>query len=118
MHEMTQHYLICALWSSTDNTTPQGGEPLDANYSLDDIAPESLEQAERDCLAFLEAHEELIAGQYQRAGHDFWLTRNRHGAGFWDGDWEEATGDALTVASYTYRELTPIVGDDGLIYFE
>lgn len=21
-----------------------------------------------------------------QAGHDFWLTRNGHGAGFWDGD--------------------------------
>jgi len=33
-----------------------------------------------------------------QAGHDFWLTRNGHGAGFWDGDWPE-TGDALTEAS-------------------
>ena len=99
MHEMTQHYLMCALWSSTDNTTPQGGEPLDSNYSLDDIAPESLAQAERDCLAFLEAHRDLIADQYQQAGHDFWLTRNRHGAGFWAGDWEEATRQRFTKAA-------------------
>ncbi len=25
----------------------------------------------------------------QRAGHDFWLTRQGHGAGFWDGDWPD-----------------------------
>lgn len=24
----------------------------------------------------------------ERIGHDFWLTRNGHGAGFWDGDWK------------------------------
>lgn len=23
------------------------------------------------------------------AGHDLWLTRNGHGAGFWDGDWRD-----------------------------
>ena len=27
--------------------------------------------------------------QCERIGHDFWLTRNGHGAGFWDGDWDE-----------------------------
>ena len=26
----------------------------------------------------------------ERIGHDFWLTRNGHGAGFWDGGWNDA----------------------------
>jgi hypothetical protein len=43
-------------------------------------------------------------GQYsneQLAGHDFWLTRNGHGAGFWDRDLGEI-GERLTKASEAY----------------
>jgi len=115
---MTHHYLIAALWSSNDESTPQGGEPFDLNYCIEDIAPESLEQAEQDCLSFLQVNEIDIAGDYKQAGHDFWLTRNHHGAGFWDGDWGKERGERLTAASHAYRELCPVVGDDRLIYFE
>ncbi len=31
-----------------------------------------------------------------RAGHDFWLTRNGHGAGYWDGDLQDHIGESLT----------------------
>ena len=31
MHEMTQHYLICALWSSLDNSDEQVEESIRAN---------------------------------------------------------------------------------------
>lgn len=118
MHKMTQAYLECALWASSDNTNDQGGEPLDANYSIADIAPESLEQANTDCLTFLEANKKDISLAYEQAGHDFWLTRNGHGAGFWDGDWPKAAGKRLTEASHAYGEVNPYVGDDGKIYFQ
>jgi hypothetical protein len=52
----------------------------------------------------------------QRAGNDFWLTHNGHGAGFWDGDLPDEIGDALTKASEKYREIDLYVGDDGMIY--
>ena len=51
----------------------------------------------------------------ERAGHDFWLTRNGHGAGFWDrglGD----LGDRLSAAAKVYGECDLYPGDDGLIY--
>ena len=40
--------------------------------------------------------------QCERIGHDFWLTRNGHGAGFWDGDWDDAdfVKRALTFVAY------------------
>ena len=31
-------YITAALWSSTDESTPEGGEFLDANYGPDDLA--------------------------------------------------------------------------------
>jgi hypothetical protein len=38
------------------------------------------------------------------AGHDFALTRNRHGAGFWDGGWSEPSATVLTDAAHAYGE--------------
>jgi hypothetical protein len=50
----------------------------------------------------------------ERGGHDFWLTRNRHGAGFWDGDWER--GAELTKAAHTFGGIDLFVGDDGRVH--
>ena len=55
-------------------------------------------------------------GQDGRAGHDFWLTRNHHGAGFWDGDWPEPQATALTDAAHAFGERNLYLGDDGRIY--
>jgi hypothetical protein len=51
-----------------------------------------------------------------RAGHDFWLTRCGHGAGFWDGDWPEPYATMLTDAAKAFGEVDLYVGDDGMIY--
>ena len=112
MHEMTKHYLICALWSSTGDND----EPLDAEYGIENIAPKSIAQAEKDCLAFLSAHASIIGVRYDQAGHDFWLTRNGHGAGFWDGDWPNEDGKRLTAAAHDFGETDLYVGDDGRVY--
>ena len=116
MDTFTHAYIEAALWSSTDESDEQVGEPLDANYDFDDIAPETLASILDDCKAFQEAHAEDIGSEPERAGHDFWLTRNGHGAGFWDGDWDEDIGQRLTDASDVYGSVDLYVGDDGLIY--
>ena len=51
---------------------------------------------------------------WAQAGHDYWLTRNGHGAGFWDRGLGEI-GDVLTKAC-EYTEVHAYLGDDGLIY--
>jgi hypothetical protein len=50
------------------------------------------------------------------AGHAFWLTRNGHGAGFWDGDWPEPHASALDEASKAFGSFDLYVGDDGMIH--
>ena len=50
--KFTRAYLVAALWSSTDNSTPEGGEPLDSNYNIDDIAPSAIDEAITDCADF------------------------------------------------------------------
>lgn len=110
-----QAYIVAALWSSTDGSTPEGGDFLDENYGPDDLAPETLEKMKADCDVFQTENATDIEGCEEQAGHDFWLTRCRHGAGFWDGDWPEA-GDRLTAACHKFGEVNLYVGDDGLIY--
>lgn len=113
--EFIKQYLITALWSSFDDYE----EPLEDNYELRDISLSSIKQAVKDCLLFISKADELdLIEDYSIAGHDFWLTRNRHGAGFWDGDYEEETGEKLTELSQEFREVHPYVGDDGKIYIE
>jgi hypothetical protein len=48
--------------------------------------------------------------------HDIWLTRNRHGAGFWDRGHGEAD-QMLTHCAHLLGERDVYRGDDGLIYF-
>lgn len=50
------------------------------------------------------------------AGHDLWLTRNHHGAGFWDGDWPYRIGVFLTECCNRIGALEIYEGDDGRIY--
>jgi hypothetical protein len=109
-------YIECALWSSTDNSTPQGGEPLDKNYDVSDFSVETLNQMIADCTDFQEKYSDMIMGDLERAGHDFWLTRNGHGAGFWDGDWDEPNATTLTDVAHSYGECNLYVGDDGKLY--
>lgn len=111
LDRFTLAYLECALWSSTDDE----GSPLDDQYGLDDLAPETLSRIVADCEAFQEANAEFIGSRLSLAGHDFWLTRCGHGAGFWDGDWPER-GDELTEASKAFGDVNLYVGDDGRIY--
>src|SRR4051812_9631888 len=88
----TRAYVECALWSSTDDD----GSPLDDRYGPEDIAPEALASMAEDCRQFQAAHRHLYAGGWtdERAGHDFWLTRNGHGAGFWDRYYDGPNADA------------------------
>lgn len=115
--DMLSGYLSTALWSTNDQSDERGGRPMDENYSLDDIDPETIARAEKDCADFEAKAGNLLDGlDMGTVGHDFWLTRNGHGAGFWDGDYEKSVGDALTKISKEFGEVDLYVGDDGKIY--
>jgi hypothetical protein len=108
------HYLIAALWSSTDDND----NPLDETYDLGDIAPESVAKMREDVADFVKANAvdlRLSRQSEEQIGHDFWLTRNGHGAGFWDRGLGEV-GDRLSDACKPYGEVYLYVGDDGKVY--
>lgn len=116
MDRFTTAYIEAALWSSTDSSDETGGDPLDENFGLADLSVETLTSIIADCQAFQLEHAEDIGDELERAGHDFWLTRNGHGAGFWDGDWDDEVGQRLTNASNDYGSVDLYLGDDNLIY--
>jgi hypothetical protein len=112
LDEFTRAYVECSLWASTDDS----GEPLDKSYGLGDIAPETLLAMVDDCKQFQKANYRMIAADLSRAGFHFWLTRNHHGAGYWDGDYSRKIGQILTDRADEFGECSLYVGDDGLIY--
>ncbi len=117
MNEFLQAYIEAALWSSNDESTEAGGQPMDASYGAEDFAPETMERFRKDCEDFLDAATlALIGDRVTLAGHDFWLTRNGHGSGFWDGDWPEDAGHLLTERAHQFGEIDLYVGDDEKLY--
>lgn len=113
-------YLETALWSSVD---PYTDEPFDKEYDITNFSRNAIEQAEHDVDEFLETAIDLIEKlspeeeiDLDDVVYDFWLTRNGHGAGFWDGDYPEELGEALTKLAHSFGEVYVYVGDDGELY--
>jgi hypothetical protein len=121
LEAFTKCYISTALWSSFEESM------LDL-----DISEELQAKFEADCKEFYEANQEAIhceGAPYARdfegpvknleagmAGHDFWLTRCGHGAGFWDGDWPEPYATYLTEKAEELGNVDLYIGDDGLAY--
>lgn len=107
-------YMTCALWASTDDNS----DPIDDSFGLNDISPDAAASMMSDVSDFVKAnHSDLLSSGLsdEQVGHDFWLTRNHHGAGFWDRGLGEV-GDRLTKAAQAFREVDLYVGDDGKVY--
>ncbi len=114
-------YIECALWSSTGDDD----EPLDKDHDSSDLAPEALASMTEDCRQFEADNADDLAladrghGEWSSAelnGHDFWLTRNRHGAGFWDRGYPADLGKRLTDAAHAWGSSDLYIGDDGKLY--
>lgn len=103
-------YVKALLWTTLDDE----GEPLDQNYSIDDLTPEGLMEI-TECVEDFVFVNLAVVEKYDPwgIGHDFLLTRNRHGAGFWDGGYAELDGSVLTAAAHAYGETTVFEAIDG-----
>lgn len=133
----TRGYLEAALWTS--DPEPRSGQWYESDlWNVAAIHPDSLKAAIEDCVDFQTANRadlDEVSDTYHvddaRHGVDFWLTRNGHGAGFWDRGYGEL-GDKLTKAAEVYGVVdvygpeTTDQGDstdeqldawDGVIYF-
>jgi len=107
MDNFTRGYIECALWVEAESLE-----------HADTLAPATRERMIADCAKFQQDNAALLSqisttADYQ--GHDFWLTRNHHGAGFWGRGLGEV-GEALTRAAHMFGSHELYVGDDGLIH--
>ena len=112
-NKILEGYLVAALWSSVDGNC----NPLDDRFTLEDISQAAIDTAKADINAFVNLAGDIDEEESQ-IGHDFWLTRNGHGAGFWDGDYPEDTEKVLMSAVETFQPVYIYVGDDDKLYFE
>ena len=69
-------YFECMLWAD---------EPEGAGMDLSDLEPDYLRGQLFECIAFYLKYEYVLSDEIiEQAGHDLWLSRQGHGAGFWD----------------------------------
>jgi hypothetical protein len=108
-------YQACATWS----TVPLSA--IDSDRSFDDLrvcdwTPEADAECRADCERFIRENLAALlrvtdASDYtwERVGHDLWLSRNGHGAGFFgrvrSGDPREDDFDALQAAASALGEV-------------
>lgn len=119
MDAFTEAYVTCMFWTdmNDDEGSLQDFKPS-ADYGIDDLSDKAWDKITSDCNAFQSQNADDINGNDTQAGHDFWLTRNRHGAGFWDRPelWDDGADKRLTDASHAYVEISLYVGDDGKLH--
>lgn len=137
LHPFTQAYIEAALWTNEEqlceesngerempdvafNTATMESRFVGGNsFGFEDLAPETLQSMIEDCRKFRECFGFLYEkASDEQAGHDFWLTRNGHGAGFWDRPELYGKGESavLTSAAKKFGESSLYCGDDGKIY--
>jgi hypothetical protein len=105
-------YLTTALWASVDDND----EPLDYNYDSRDIAKETIQKSKKDINLFIRKTEKLLDSSNldeEAIGHNFWLTRNRHGAGFWDLGLGKL-GDDISKIAESFGEVNMYVSNDNI----
>lgn len=130
--DFVKHYLAAAEWTDCnadhDDPDAEGIWPgfEQANGWHTDAVRDAIEDCENfiflitniewdDCNLF-EAYESA-GGQNSLMGHDFWLTRNGHGAGFWDRGLGKV-GDAMSEAAKTFGSKDCYLDQFGLINFQ
>lgn len=108
-------YIQCALWSSVDSE----GNPLDDQYSEENLASETIEKMTADVTKFvIDAKDPIINSGMSESdlGYNFWLTRNGHGTGFWDRGLDKEVSDAFCKVCDSFGSSDLYVGDDNKIY--
>lgn len=129
LDEFTKSYIDAALALSHDERAGADIMLID-NHDASELTSEALAQIVEECKAFQAipvVQDAIKADAYtgqnpegvscaDMCGHFFWLTRNGHGAGFWDDRWG-SFGDTLDLHARLAGERSLYLGDDGRIHY-
>lgn len=106
------YFLETALWSTTDG---EDGNLDDSKYSDYEPSKEFKDECEKVMSEFMEKAHHLFTEEELESNpieHDLWLTMHGHGAGFWDGEYEN--GEELTKICESLPSLEDELRDDVL----
>ena len=106
-------YLETALWADVEEDY---GDDI-VRFGRESFSQSALDLAQHDCLLFLASAPDIEDCRLTDAAHDFWLTRQGHGAGFWDGDWDDGLSDQLTDLCGNMGPTCLYLGQDDLFHF-
>lgn len=125
--EFVEGYVSAACWANligTGEDAESGSDP--GEYGTDNLDPLELTAIRDMCSAWIDTNARALAlyveeipnvpdgTPWERAGHDLWLTRNGHGAGY--GDRGVSTGDELAEAARKLGEASPpMLNEDGTV---
>ena len=131
----TTAYFEALLWAEHD-IDDKDNDLLDDRYGIEDIDQQSRDEARAECDLFLAISGEYIEaatlhGEYadrsgqglhmreaiEIAGHDFLLTRNGHGVGFWDRGLG-AIGDNLSAIAESFGSVYIFSNGTNTFYIE
>lgn len=120
-------YVDAMMWANTYGEDHNGDViPADAYTESRGLTVSAEESLRQDVADFLDDHtERLIRAAVRRkhgytfesAGHDYALTRNGHGTGFWDRGLG-MVGDALDAIARPYGERNLWINADGRVEVE
>lgn len=143
--EIVKGYFACAMWTEEENLNDDMNQHYHGDFNKvfnnaddddddnqvktshafneENIDSDSIIQAYNDIKTFIQSVRpeyiiEAIEDQgTERLGHDIWLTRNRHGSGFFDHSYSDEAEKALTKAAQDLKEIYVYIGDDGMLHF-
>lgn len=121
--EFIEAYKTALLWSSGDGEENESFEAFE-------LSPEAHQKCVKDCRWFMAVAKPLLARYvaeivahptstpWAMAGHDFWLTRAGHGAGFWDRGLGELGDQLSALCGFRKRfdNVEVYLGDDGKVH--
>lgn len=117
----TWNYITALFWTSDETDFPEycySGEFSINEQDVARLSPDTLFRVIDDCTKFEELAQVMFdatPADCATHGADFCLSRNGHGAGFWDRGYG-AVGDALHAIAKSFGEFNLYMGDDGIIY--
>lgn len=127
LDEFTAAYIMCMYFTDScdwDFWDDEESDRREGQFDVEDVlSEEALNLVKTQCEEFQKnadlarCYEEFPWYGPDRAGHDFWLTRNHHGAGFWDRGLGEL-GKKLTQAAHDCGGCDAYRGDDEKVYIQ
>lgn len=81
INKILQGYLAAALWTNEEELTD--------SFTIYDFSAESKNESMEDIKQFLQKTQKYFPEDvdWELIGHDFWLSRNHHGSGFFDAEY-------------------------------